>query len=447
MCGNPNRRQRQREMPFCYVACLICVHRLPLHQSSLGISPVDASFSKQINIPDSDGRTALHWAAHQNNYKMLKFLVQHGAVTGLRDSADRTPLHLATAAESSKCVRMLLKVTSPELIDAVDVDGMTALHWCAAHDHPKHLDALVRVGADIRAKDNDLKTALHWCTGHLETLTASLLLHADPTLVQEQDTEGRTTLHLALSEQNMALAGLLLDSMAPEQLAIEDNMRRTALHWAAVLGIVDAVSILVQYGLDPLVQDDVGATPLHYAAQNESGECVQILLEVIGSAADATPDQEGRTVLMWASSQDNTEAMEMLAAAGVDIHARDNSGGTAFHVAAYSGKENAIKLLLDMGSMIDDLDNQVRVMHLACSLFFSFRIGGACVPADALLTRISNILLEPLGAFSRVRDGPYGHSASTPRRRCISQSCRHRRPHAAALGSAGWIRQDLPPTT
>lgn len=313
----------------------------------------------QINLPDSDGRTPLHWAAHQNNYKMIKFLVQRGAISDLRDTAERTPLHLATAAQSSKGVRMLLKVVPLDMINLADVDGMTALHWCAAHDHPKHLDALIGAGADTRATDNELKTPLHWCSGHSETLTASLLLHADLGLVQERDMEGRTTLHLALSEQNMPLTGMLLESMTPDQLAIEDNMRRTALHWAAVLGIADAVSVLVQYGLDPLAQDDVGATSLHYSAQNESGACVAALLDAIGSAADVIPDQEGRTPLMWASSQGNTEAMVLLTTAGGDIHARDNSGGSALHVAAYSGKIDSINLLLDMESSIDALDNQV----------------------------------------------------------------------------------------
>ena len=40
---------------------------------------------------------------------------------------------------------------------------------------------------------------------------------------------------------------------------------RTSLHWAAVLGSSDMVSLLVERGASALAADAVGATPLHYA--------------------------------------------------------------------------------------------------------------------------------------------------------------------------------------
>ena len=43
-------------------------------------------------------------------------------------------------------------------VNAAQGDGMTALHWCAAHDHPKHLDALLGAGADVRVKDGEFSS-------------------------------------------------------------------------------------------------------------------------------------------------------------------------------------------------------------------------------------------------------------------------------------------------
>lgn len=40
---------------------------------------------------------------------------------------------------------------------------------------------------------------------------------------------------------------------------------RTALHWAAVLGSTEMVTLLLERGGSPLAPDAVGATPLHYA--------------------------------------------------------------------------------------------------------------------------------------------------------------------------------------
>lgn len=57
----------------------------------------------------------------------------------------------------------------------------------------------------------------------------------------------------------MSVAGVRCD------LSAADMEFRTALHWAAVLGSSDMLSLLVQGGSPILAADSVGATPLHYA--------------------------------------------------------------------------------------------------------------------------------------------------------------------------------------
>lgn len=44
-----------------------------------------------------------------------------------------------------------------------------------------------------------------------------------------------------------------------------DNMFRTPLHWAAVLGFEEALNFLLEAGSNPTVGDIQGALPLHYA--------------------------------------------------------------------------------------------------------------------------------------------------------------------------------------
>ena len=46
---------------------------------------------------------------------------------------------------------------------------------------------------------------------------------------------------------------------------------RTALHWAAVLGSSEMVSLLMKRGAPTLATDAVGATPLHYAVSLHGG--------------------------------------------------------------------------------------------------------------------------------------------------------------------------------
>ena len=47
-----------------------------------------------------------------------------------------------------------------------------------------------------------------------------------------------------------------------------DMQFRSALHWAAVLGLSEVVGLLMERGADPLIGDSVGATALHYAVRH-----------------------------------------------------------------------------------------------------------------------------------------------------------------------------------
>lgn len=51
-------------------------------------------------------------------------------------------------------------------------------------------------------------------------------------------------------------------------ISVLDNMFRTPLHWAAVLGHTHMVNMLLDKNANYSCSDSNGATPLHYAAQN-----------------------------------------------------------------------------------------------------------------------------------------------------------------------------------
>ncbi len=53
--------------------------------------------------------------------------------------------------------------------------------------------------------------------------------------------------------------------VAKTDLNALDMQFRTPLHWAAVLGLSEVVTLLMERGADATVMDAVGATPLHYA--------------------------------------------------------------------------------------------------------------------------------------------------------------------------------------
>ena len=49
-----------------------------------------------INARGMLGRTSLHWAAHNGNTKVVRFLLEHGADAHIRDELGKTPSKLAS---------------------------------------------------------------------------------------------------------------------------------------------------------------------------------------------------------------------------------------------------------------------------------------------------------------------------------------------------------------
>lgn len=66
------------------------------------------------------------------------------------------------------------------------------------------------------------------------------------------------------------------------------------------------------------------------------------------------PDTEGLTPLMIAAGRGQAQMVELLLAAGAQVHLVDpRAGATALHKAALSGNPDVVKLLLDRGAFID----------------------------------------------------------------------------------------------
>lgn len=73
---------------------------------------------------------------------------------------------------------------------------------------------------------------------------------ANSDVINDQDSEGRTALHLAVAHQNEAAVKVLL-SLDKCKVSAQDNMNRSPLHWAAVLGLLNeilSIIAILQFG-------------------------------------------------------------------------------------------------------------------------------------------------------------------------------------------------------
>ena len=120
--------------------------------------------------------------------------------------------------------------------------------------------------------------------------------------------------------------------------------------------IVDAIDD----GADVNVSDDIGRTPLIYAATfNPDPEVVRVLIEagadVNAQIEDVWSPEDGTTALMAAMTRSAPEVIRALVGAGADVNARNRLGWTPLLLAAGSVNSNpeTIRTLIDAGAYLN----------------------------------------------------------------------------------------------
>ncbi|KAJ6440681.1 C6 transcription factor [Purpureocillium lavendulum] len=174
-----------------------------------------------------------------------------------------------------------------------------------------------------------------------------------------RDRYDHTPMHWAVPHH--ALAQLLAAHGA--DVRATNRTGQSALLWAALAGKADAVETLIQLGADIDGGDRYNFTALHAAALEGHGAIVRILLNDVDMRflmeEMAARKSVGSTVVSGLRSAINSEhelrLRELLASgAQADIDAEDElCGSTALTYAAWFGKEEIVRLLLDHGADIN----------------------------------------------------------------------------------------------
>ena len=158
----------------------------------------------------------------------------------------------------------------------------------------------------------------------------------------------------------------LISKLTTEQLNRKDTNDTTLLHHAAGMGRSKIVESLLVRGVDYVVEDNLKRTPLHYAASIASVACVNALLEN-NRTMPIEPDINGKTPFVLAMTStgafqsNRTIIAQKLIDSGLDVDSWHNWGKQnqkvkPIHIAVLEDLKELVKLLVRKGGV--DIDER-----------------------------------------------------------------------------------------
>ncbi|XP_019768638.2 protein TANC2 isoform X2 [Dendroctonus ponderosae] len=280
-------------------------------------------FGADVELPTSQGQTALSLASSKGHCDVVRQLVAAGASPGHADAVGYCPL---VHAARNGCLNV--------------VGYLLACDWVLKHPNDVELAEAAQQALIAAAGQ-----------GHTE-IVEYLLDMAEVTADMADSITGETALTVAASNGCHTVCSALISRGA--SISVKNRKDVTPLliavkegHWAVAERLIQNHAAIEQ-------MDETGRTPLILAAAEGHLGLIDLLLD---KGSDLTKqDKDGLTPLCWACLRGKVQAAQSLVERGANINHHDRTGRTPLDLAAYNGNPTLVQFLLDRGAIIEHVD-------------------------------------------------------------------------------------------
>ena len=369
-----------------------------------------------VNAPQVDGTTALHWAAYNDDAETVALLLKAKANVKAVNRYGVPPLALACTNGSAAIVKLLLEAGADA--NTTTNGGETALMLAARSGNVDAVKALLARGAKHDARERHGQTALMWAAAEGNTAVVQALIEAKADINATLDS-GFTPFFLAVREGRLETvraflaAGIDVNSTLPRPANAPRSSAASyirpvdrgtsALLLAVQNGHFELAIALVDAGANP---NDVrsGFTALHtisWVRKPDSSDnsdpapaigagrltSLEFVREIVKRGANVNfrlakgapkqPDtssrieSDGATPFLFAADRSDVPLMRLLVELGADPLLPNFNNTTPLMAAAglgttepleEAGEENeaveAVNMLLDLGADINAVNNE-----------------------------------------------------------------------------------------
>ncbi|MCI0542034.1 MAG: ankyrin repeat domain-containing protein [Verrucomicrobiales bacterium] len=304
-----------------------------------------------VNAPQADGMTALHWAAYRDDFETAKALAEAKASVTVTNRYGVTPLSLACQNGNASMVELLLERGADP--NTALRGGETVLMTAARTGKPGPVKALLKRGADVNAKERRGQTALMWAAADGHTEVVELLIKAGADIHATLPDSGFAPFFFAARDGRSDVVHALLKAgvdvnatMDPRRVTGKGPRKGTsALLLAVENGHFNLAVELLDAGADPNDQRS-GFTPLHvmtWVRKPQRGE------------------DDGDPAPLGSGTLSSIEFIRQLVKHGADVNARlttgkgglgkyNTKGVTPFFMAAATADIAYMRLLIELGA-------------------------------------------------------------------------------------------------
>lgn len=302
--------------------------------------------------PYERGRTKLHTASYEEAVQLIENLDESEITQS--DYLGVQAIHTVSSYSTVEHAELLYQ--KGVNLECVSLHGKTPLHYAAASGNLPVIEWLLKNEVNRDPIEWKTKcTPLLFATIFNQIPAAICLLQAgcDPLV---KDISGKSILHYSVQNNQLPLATLLLQTT---QISVDDTDQFgcTPLHYAAALGYVDTVRILINFRANLLALDHKGHIPMHLAAAAGHLKVVQHFLSE-NVPYDYQSPRTGGNTLYYAALSGNIQLVKLLIEKGSDISYRCDGSQIALHSAACGGHLECVKFLVEQGANVtieDDL--------------------------------------------------------------------------------------------